>query len=218
MDRLAKLIDAYNLGRITLDRLEQELEFQDWQEQAEQGRKRHTLLNIIRNNMYNSFDMLSVKTPEEVVLEMERQKEICECLNAIREIIGDRDYRLLMCYIVKKMYHKAIASHNNLARSTVTTILNSIPQRIKKRVKKYPSICKDNLLPEESRLTACSPRVNGYPFEFLQHISTPGKWGISNGRRVFKSKDVCRLPEYFERAFGDKDTACTLCDKCRRKK
>lgn len=221
MDRLAKLIEAYNLGDITLDRLEQELNFHNWQEQAEQGRRQHSLLNIIRNNMYNSFDTLSTKTPEEIVLEMERQKEICESLNAIHEIIGDRDFRMLICYIAERMSHKAIANKNNLARSTVTTVFGNIPKRVKKYAEKYPAysgvLSKENLLPEQSRLEACSPSVNGYPYEFLQHISVPGKWGVSSGRRRFKPKDTCLLPEYFEKAFGDKETICTLCDNCRRK-
>jgi hypothetical protein len=222
MNRLAQLIDAYNQGFVDLDWLKQELEFQDWQEKAEQGRKQNSLAKVIQKNMYNSYHTLYNESPEDIVLEMERQEEICKSLNTIREILGDRDYSILMCYAVQRMKHKTICRKYNLDRSTVTKILNSIHKRTKRYTSKNSgcsdAFSKENLLPNESTLEASAPTVNGYPFEFLQHISTTGKWVTYRGREKYKPLDVCLVPEYLEKSFGDKNTACTFCgDKCRRK-
>jgi len=238
MDRLAKLIDNYNCGIIPLERLQSELEFAQWQEETEQGRKRDAIVLMIKNNMYNSLSVLTTKTPEEIVLEEEKQSEILEMLSSIREVIGDRDYKILTLYVVDKLTQQRIAKSFNLTQQQVNKILlYSIKRRINQKRCNYPQyftiLCRENLLPKQSQLEARSPETKGYPFEFLQKVSVSGSWQIRQkkyaitlqngntvkgkiGKRTYVSNSICLLPEYFKESFRDKKTVCPICDKCKR--
>lgn len=221
MDRLAKLIDEYHQGIIPLERLQTELEFHQWQEDAEQGRKRDAIVSTVKHNMHNSLGVLTTKTPEEIILEEERQSEILEMLEGVREVVGERDYQILTLYVVDKWTQQRIAKHFGLSQPAVFKVLHKvIREKIANASYNYPQyftiLCRDNLLPMQSQLEAHSPETRGYPFEFLQKVSVSGTWHTRQNKRTYVSKDMCLLPEYFEEAFKDNNTVCPICEKCKR--
>lgn len=234
MDILKDLIDQYQKDIIPLERLQDELNFQLWREEANQGKKNTLLLSKIKSRAYNDSigKNIEILTPEEVLLEKERMSEILQMLKQVREIIGDRNFEILCMYVVENKKQKHIAKYFKIAQPRVATILSNICRKVKECKEKFPQyetiLCKDNLLPEQSTLEAEPPETKGYPFEFLQRISLDGKWQKSVKRvyimdkcvakfdvENFVSQETCLLPIYFEKAFGDDKTICNICDKCK---
>lgn len=220
MDRLQILIDQYNQNIIPLERLESELEFNYWQVDTEQGRKRTALISRLKSNIYNESVSYEDKTPEEIVLEKERHAEILSMLKLVREIIGDKYYKILCLYAVNKWTQQRIAEHVGLTQQRVYSILRQIPIKIASVCKDYPEfyslINKNSLLPLSSLLEASSPESIGYPFEFLQNVSVGGSWSTNRrGKKTYISHKSCLLPQYFKDSFHNDNVVCTLCTKCK---
>ena len=157
-------------------------------------------------------------TPEESVLNDEKNCEILEFLEWVNLIVGDRDYQILYWSTVDGLSMRAIGKRLEISAPAVYTKLRRIHGKIQKYIDLSPIPAANiigHLQSPQSIKEAGAPQSKGYPHEFLQNVSINGRWHTSaRGRKRYIAKSICRIPEYFEQCFGDNNTMCVLeCSK-----
>ncbi|EGO65610.1 sigma-70 family RNA polymerase sigma factor [Acetonema longum] len=151
-------------------------------------------------------------TPEEILLEKERQQEIIDLLLYIRAVIGAKEFQMLWLYVVDGLTQQQIAAKFHTHQQKISRILKKILEKVQKKCVKTPEICAV-IWGEQSFCSPISPEAGhpkrkiDYPYEFLQAVNAGGHW--RSGKYI--SRKVCRVPEYLAESFGDSQTKCPLC-------
>lgn len=214
MNKLEKLIRAYQDNRIDEQQLLKQIEKFSFMDEKQQDIQQERIINKLVSHMTTTYSV----TPEEYVLEKEKYSEILEFIYWVNSMIGDKDFQLLLWYAVDRLSYREIAKRLGVTAPAVYTKLHRIYEKINKYMHLSPIAYEDiigHLVNPPSCKEAGSPESMGYPHEFLQHISIDGRWHTSaRGRKKYISKSTCRIPEYFLQCFGDDKTVCTLeCNK-----
>jgi len=110
------------------------------------------------------------KTPEEVVLEKEKVEDIENVLREIKEILTPEEFDIIWMYAVDGMSQENIAKKYDINRSTISRKCDSITKKCTECFQNRRTFIEDIFIPPQSKLTAHSPTVRGYPFELLQQV------------------------------------------------
>jgi len=201
-----------NSKKISKKHTIQRLKFLDWREEVDQKRTEAILVNKIIDDYINEY----ADSPEDLVIEAERIQEIQNLFNEIKEFLSPEEFDIIYKYAVLGYSQEKIAELYNTYKMDISRKCETITQKCYKYLKN-PIISRDIFIPPQSKLTAHSPTVRGYPFEMLQQVSQEGHWRTNQrGHNIYVSKTVCKIPEYVK-------SKCTLCiddmgvSKCSRK-
>lgn len=115
---------------------------------------------------------------------------------------------------------RSIAAKVNLHHSTVEQRLSSIPKKILRCQGGSLENLQRFLQPLPSTKVAHAPEVMlGLGIDSAKDSWRDSEWGLTNRKKAWKTKVICRVPEYYEDCFGDKETHCSICGiQCTRKK
>lgn len=214
MTSLERLIDEYNHGLVSDERIIVEMERLAEQEDFSSDIRQLRVADRIAETVVDTTAL----SPEEIVLEKEKVCEILQFADTLRQYIGDRQWMILSMYIVEKMSYQRIADQLGVTKQAVQQQAKRSVAKAFEYLECDQEYIKDLFRLPQSQLEADSPTCLGYPYEFLMNVSAEGKWKVSrSGRKYYDSVNVCKLPEYFEVAFGDSKTVCNICKKCKRR-
>lgn len=146
-------------------------------------------------------------SPEEIIEEREWTKGLSKMCDTIADAIGIEGIRLLYRYYVMNISVAQLADETGLEQRTIYRALGKLKTDAAKAVEdKMPQqfqTLTDNWFPMQP--TSGFPTV--LPFESEKdHIDSSYRY---KGTIRFRCK--CRLPEYFNTAFHDGHTRCSLC-------
>jgi predicted DNA-binding protein YlxM (UPF0122 family) len=186
--------------------------------------KLNALLRDIRDNLTDE-DLLIEEyikkegaTPLDILCEKETRYEIIELLKHIPRWLDPIDKKILELYIIDGKTMEQIGKRLKITQPAVTQRIQKIPSKIQAHAYKIPYFNNyyEGDFTTTSTAEAGSPKGCGFPFEFLRKINVGGMWGFYRHKPIWKSKDECILPEYFQKCFGDDKTVCPICSKCKR--
>jgi len=151
-----------------------------------------------------------------LIIEAEKIQEIQNLFNEIKEFLSPEEFDIIYKYAVLGYSQEKIAEFYNTYQRDISRKCESITAKCLEYLQNV-IVTKDIFIPPQSKLTAHSPTVRGYPFEMLQQVSQEGHWRVNQkGHNIYVSKTVCKIPEYVK-------SKCTLCtddmgvSKCTRK-
>jgi|GEM_PF-5269733 len=183
------------------------LSFMDWEKQKDQHRND---LVIKKQLIGECLEKLSV-TPEDILVEQERLEEIIQLVLFIKNTLSEKEFDILWLSTVEGWTQDKIAKKYNTYQKNISRILKKT-QKCCLRLLSNPTILSSLFREPQSKLEAHSPESIGYPYEFLQDINDGGEWkNCGRSGKKYYTKSKCALPEYFEGAFGDSTTVCSLC-------
>jgi len=216
MSRIDKILDKMNLGKISIKTAQKYIELEAHTEECKMFAKQAKYLE--KMDIVDMLDQYS-KTPEEVVLEKEKIEEIEGLLKEIKGILTTDEFDILWMSAVDGISQENIAKKYNTYHQDISRKCESITQKCAKYLENRRTFIEDIFIPPQSKLTAHSPTVRGYPFEMLQLVSVEGHWRVNQkGHRIYVSKTACLIPEYI-----GSGVVCNLCiddmgeSKCTRK-
>jgi len=187
------------------------LSFMDWEKQKDQHRND---LVIKKQLIGECLEKLSV-TPEDILVEQERLEEILQLVLFIKNTLSEKEFDILWLYAVEGWTYERIGEKYSIKKAAICRYLKRIFKKVNKHVNfSYfnPTILSSLFREPQSKLEAHSPESIGYPYEFLQNINDGGEWkNCGRSGKKYYTKSKCALPEYFEGAFGDSTTVCSLC-------
>lgn len=150
-------------------------------------------------------------TPEEILVEKERQQEIIDLLLYIRATVGEEEFKILWLYVVEGLTQQQIAEKCHTYKQNISRILKRILEKVQKKCDKHPDFCvviwREHLFSDPVKEAGSSKHKIDYPHEFLQAVNAGGHW--QQGKYI--SGKECRIPEYLAEAFGDSETKCPIC-------
>lgn len=153
------------------------------------------------------------------LVEQERRSDI---IGFLREVVSlrlpngklcldSKDRRILTMYIMGYP-QRSIASKVNIAHKNVLKRISMMPKKILKCEGGHLVGWDKFLEPPQSDNEADVPEVMlRWCIDSAEEAYGGSYWGKSQRKRVWKTKVVCKVPEYFQRCFGDSETKCTLC-------
>lgn len=163
----------------------------------------------------------------DILVTQQNRRELMEMLRVVvalrlpngKPALDRINRRILYMYVIG-FSHRTIAAKVNLSHIAVH-------KRIKDMHKKI-LLCQGGSLenlhgflqPLPSTKVAHAPEVMlGLGIDSAKDSWRDSEWGLTNMKKTWKTKVACRVPEYFEDCFGDKETHCSLCGiQCSRKK
>lgn len=186
--------------------------------------KLNALIKAIEDGITNTDSLIETYSrqhgadPLDLLVEKERRKRICEIICNILHKLPQKDRRILFM-IMTGFSVPDMAEKLKIDVSCVYKRINKFHNKILKKyiTQKEAIELRELLEPEPSTLEAHAPEDCGFPFEWLMNLGNGGEWGLYNGRKTYRSKKKCFLPEYFQRCFKDNKTHCSLCAECKRK-
>jgi predicted DNA-binding protein YlxM (UPF0122 family) len=206
------LIQDINNGLKTEEEGLTSLEFLAWEEDTYQNEKQMKVVDKMIDGHTYPYGV----TPEEVVLEKERKREIMEFLAKLSSVLTDKQRKVLWLYAVEGNRPSDVASMLEISKpdfSNIKVRIKTIAERMSRKAQ-----FREHLLPAQSVLEPHKPESCGLPFEFLMSQNDGGRTGRKYGRKVYISKEKCLIPEYFEQCFGkNHKVTCSLCEKCSRR-
>lgn len=159
-------------------------------------------------------------TPLDVLVEQESRLEIIMILENIQKYLDPIDRKILEMWAVDGYNQADIGIALSLTQQAVSYRIKVMHLKIKRHICEIPYFdlyYSDEVLTEKPYLGHNQKILLGFPHEHLMKLSDGGRWGERKGTKVYISKVKCTLPEYFQGAFGDNKTQCTLCKKCKRR-
>ena len=167
------------------------------------------------SNNYGVDYEIDYNSPEEVLIQKEKQKEAEEVYKIIRVALSDYEYFILNESTYKSTYDigKALA----LDHSTVLRKLQKIKAKVIAAMGDKAEIYKETFQEPQKISSPSDPISLGQPYEaemkLPKGMSWQGKYGTD---RQWKKDLKCRIPEYLEGCGGI--SICTICEeKCSRK-
>jgi RNA polymerase sigma factor (sigma-70 family) len=210
VDILTKIIKDLEDGIITEQYALDMMNFTARQEDVKSNQSQ----NVVRRYIIKDYINLYGKTPEEILCERERTDEIVDAYNYITSLLSDNAKVIWELHILKGYTQKEIADYIGIKQQTVCRYLNRIKSRLnKKGVRKTLEKHYIYSLIRHSSLKAHAPSSYGYPYEFLMRVNGGGQWQSHLGNKIYKSKTICILSNYFSQSFHDDKTCCSLCNK-----
>lgn len=166
----------------------------------------------------SSIDILVTQQDRRELIEMLRVVVSLRLPNG-KPALDRINRRILYMYVIG-FPQRTIAAKVNMNLSAVQRRIKGMPEKI--------LLCKDGSLenlwrflqPLPSTKVAHAPEVMlGLGIDSSKDSWKVSEWGLTNRKKTWKTKVVCRVPEYFEDCFGDKETHCSICGiQCTRKK
>jgi predicted DNA-binding protein YlxM (UPF0122 family) len=162
---------------------------------------------------YNNYHGM---TPEDVLCERERQADIIKMMMQLRKNLSEKQFDVLWLYTVEKQTFDTIGSKYGTSKQAIQQLFERILEKIKTHVDflSFREMYYEGLLPRQSTIEAHGAEHKiGYPSEFLKEIAVEGQSEEPiHGRRAYKMKNTCVVPEYLANSFGDLRTCCeTMC-------
>lgn len=154
--------------------------------------------------------------PESVLLERERLSELLCLWNKIEAALTGRQMEILKVYLRSGENTMAAARNLNISQPVIFKTIKNVRQKLQSRFGKKLGDFKEILL-----LPQAVPEVQkalgvGQPFEQEMKLAVGSSWQTRFGRKVFKTKTMCHMPEYLQNTRSH--SQCTLCDKkCTRR-
>lgn len=192
-------------------------------------------------------DVLDAVTPEYLsrkygadpllaLIKTENHQEARQALPVIMSALSPSQQEVLTRYVSGQSLY-SISKEINRPISTVSSVKNSIPKRLKElagfehraeiareiiglSLKRKKNRRVKRLLEELNKCDALAEALLKLskalkPLETPLTVHKTPKTDWLFELQTKKPPEKCRLPEYFKNAFGDDLTVCTLCKKCR---
>ena len=170
--------------------------------------------------LINCYSRDKGRSPENILIEKERRIILIQLIKDVMGILNKRDRKILWLYI-KGCTQGQIAAQLGVTQPAVFQRLNKIPQIVRKCLLYHHIILVNEYLTDNpSTAVANTPReLLGWPVTFMEKAGATGQWGISRGKKVYRSKTECKMIEYLKYGFHmDELPKCCLCgNKCTRK-
>ena len=186
---------------VNLCNIERYSSFNEW----DQDRKQ----NKIKNRLYKYLGDYE-KSPEEILIEKERQKEYTHLLWELKKHIGTDNLKILWMYYVDCKSADDISKYFHCSKRTVYRRIRLSMQRaifVAKVLLDHTIIDKDIFFATTHISKPITIRPPSFPFEMAIH--TPAyTYKYKNEHKV---KYECKLPEYLHECTGTDDVKCSLC-------
>lgn len=221
MDGLSSLIDAYNHKLISDKVLSEALESDFMRLERNQMVKQAKVFNRLIDNELTISNMPYAKSPEEIVVDSERYRDIVDFLLFLRIILGDIRFEIFISFVLFHVPQKELAIKYHYSRGGIASLVYFSKLKIQSALEQFPSkkVVFDNFYdalvyyvpPPES---GNSSKV-GFVFESLKQTTCESYWkeNKKTHRKKYVVKKKCMIPEYI-----GEGTICTLCLHCSRKK
>ncbi|BAL85145.1 hypothetical protein SELR_pSRC300720 (plasmid) [Selenomonas ruminantium subsp. lactilytica TAM6421] len=132
------------------------------------------------------------RDPADVLVEHEREKGLEDALVELRKRLSEDNWNIIVM-ISKGLTYEEIGKHLGISQQAVSKHL--------KTIRKYAEGLDELLRRDSPVYEAGSPVVKvAYPMD-----------------AAMKNQRKCRIPAYLEEAFGDNETCCCYCEKCKYK-
>jgi len=165
-------------------------------------------------------------TALEILIERERREEVIVLLHLVLSLrlpngklaLDRRDRRILYFYVLGYP-QRAIAAKVGIAQQNVQKRINVMGEKVLRCEGGHLVNWNAFLEPPQSVLEAHVPEEKmKWNFDSAMKSHDGSYWGLTNRKKAWKTKEKCKVPEYFQDAFGCK-VGCTYCGaKCTRKK
>ena len=165
----------------------------------------------------SDYTHLYGKSPEEIICEKEVYGNYLKIIPAFLGYLDKNDRRILLEWVFNKKDQKQIAKLMGITQQAVSSRINKFPHKFQKYFYRILSeqgleyLNAEDLITQEPLGGALKNKLVGMPYEnFVKH-GEGGYFGKHYGKKEYKTKIVCRMPEYLQ------NSLCTLCDACTRK-
>ena len=171
------------------------------------------------------MDEMPASDALEILEEQERRREVIVLLGLLvslrlpngKPCLDRVDRRILLEYILGES-RRSIAAKVGKVVSNVQFRINAMSKKVLKCQGGHLVNWEGFLAHPQSTLEADVPEVQGWNYDNAQESFGGNYWGKQRNKTVWKTRVACRVPEYFQKCFGDNDTLCTFCGvKCTRR-
>jgi predicted DNA-binding protein (UPF0251 family) len=223
MDSLEKFIQQYNNGEISIEDLKRKLSFLDFKENTSQVKK-----GTIRWKKYKNETKIYIDSFENDVI---NDNYINKFILDLHRVLSDREFEILELYAIKRLTQTEISIVLGVTQQAISYKLKVIRKKCSKLAELYSNVIKqeskeyfsksilDNIMRKgDKKGTKSELNVNS-PFENYRKVFN----GITQCQRAtgeifYKTKYVCKIPEYLGQTYNGERTWCTLCKDCTRLK
>lgn len=174
----------------------------------------HKLVRRYSNNYGVDYE-IDYNSPEEVIIQKEKQREAEEVYKIIRVALSDYEY-----FILNESTYKSLDSIGEALAIPKTTLWEKL-QKIKAKViatmGDKAEMYKLTFQEPQSVNTPNDPPSMGFPFEQEMKLPLGMTWqGKYGSNRQWKKNQHCKIPEYLNSSGSV--SICTICEeKCSRK-
>lgn len=167
------------------------------------------------SNIHNIDCEVDYNSPEEILIQKEKQKEADEVYKIIRVALSEYEYFILNESTYKSL--REIGERLNLSEQYLSKLLQDIRAKVIAAMGDKAETYKLSFQEPQSVNTPNEPPSMGFPYEQEMKLPLDMTWQGKYGSVREKRKDLkCRIPEYL--AGCGSMSICTICDeKCSRK-
>lgn len=154
--------------------------------------------------------------PEAVLLERERLTELLDLWCKMAAALTARQLEILTAYLQCGENTMAAARRLSISQPVIFKTIKSLRQKLQNKFGRKLSDFKEILLLPPTAAAVQKALGVGQPFEQEMKLAVGSSWQTRFGRKVFKTRTVCHMPEYLQHT--NSNSVCTLCDKkCTRR-
>ena len=163
----------------------------------------------------------------DVLVEQERRSEMVDFLRTVvllrlpngKLCLDRRDRRILYMYIIG-FPQRTIADKVGMSQPSILKRIKIIPKKILMCQGGHLVNWKEFLEPPSSETEASAPEIMiRWNIDSAMKSWKTSIWGLSDKKRVWKTVECCRIPEYLQGSFRKTKVLCGQCGiKCTRKK
>ena len=207
MDRLGDILNDLRDGYLTSNQAQIKLDFLQFEEERDQQRKQEVRKREWETYCLDDYTRYYGSSPEDILVDQERVTEIANFLREIWYKLKESQRVVLYLSVIEGRTQHDIGKMLGVSQQRVSMIFKQIQDKA--------GICddiKECLYTNQTGYHNNHLTEMGFPFEIAMRTNIGGKFHVRNGRSRYVSKTECRLPQYFEECFHDKNTVCPLCD------
>lgn len=211
---LEDIIAAVKAGEISemqgLELLERSAKYQESSQNSKEYRLK-ARIGFIDANISSNKD-----NPEEILLERERLSELIDLWAEVEKVLTSRQMEIFRLFVENRGSYSEVGRIAGISKPVVFKTIQSIRKKIQKHLGDMVDEYREILLPPQSLQEATKPMGVGYIFEKEMKMPIGSSWQTKHGRKVWKTKEICHIPEYL--ANTNSYSICTICEeKCTRK-
>lgn len=213
-DIIAELIKDFRDGYITIETLQNKLDFLAGEEERKQSKLQQELMR--KSQILHIDEYINATTPESIVIEKETLIENCVLIDKILEDLSPYYRKIFWDWVVENKTQRQIAKELNISQQAVQSYLSRTRNKIQKVLVKNPTFLTIFIEGYFYRnKTNCIKNSQKYmfPFEYARHKGMGGKFLFNKNKYEYKTKTKCMMKKYLKDNFNY-HVACTICPKC----
>ena len=184
-----------------------------------------SIINELKNELCSadwnirSADGYCGKDPSNIIEEKDEYEDLCNCYRGCLELLNDREIDVFLLHMIRGLTSEEVGKELGVTGRTIRTCVKNIRDKISNE---YPNLYNDwkSIKTKMADINGNYSAI-GYLGTYYRNANLGAGWKRDNHeeKNIYVSKSGCRIPEYLEICFHDKNTKCSFCGyKCNRKK